>query len=223
MNHGSGSDLGPILYIIYINELPAVINDSNYTNQVHEVTENLFNDNCLECGSIPTYADDSTFVIATSTRNEAQDKITNNMRKIKDCMDTNSLSINLGKTEILELMVRQKRVRMAGAAPQLTVLKPDGTLKLIAAADSFRLLGVNLSRDVTWIHQMELGEKALLSSLRSVIGAIAHISPNLPVSSRQLIANGLVISRILCLIAMWGGIPQHLARKVQVLMNKCAR
>ena len=60
-----GSVLGPILYVIYVNELPSIINDVNCTNDVHIKTDasDLFDDNCEVCGQIPTYADDSTVVI----------------------------------------------------------------------------------------------------------------------------------------------------------------
>ena len=90
---------------------------------------NLFSDNCKKCGTIPTYADDATYIVTTSSRFEAQMKITENVDKIKKFLVANQLTINLGKTEILETMTRQKRVRLEGTPPQLTVLKPDNTLK----------------------------------------------------------------------------------------------
>ena len=99
---------------------------------------------------------------------------------MKRFLVSNSLSLNLGKTEIVETMVRQKRAHLAGITPQLSVLKPDGTLKIILAKESCRLLGVNLNRDATWNHQLELGEKPLVKVLRSVLGILSHISKKSP-------------------------------------------
>ena len=110
----------------------------------------FFSDNCHKCGQLPTYADDSTIVIVTRNRFEAQNRIIVIVDRIKTFLDANSLSLNLGKTEILETMVRQKRIHLSGNPPQLSVTKPDGTLKVILAKDLCRLLGANINRDASW-------------------------------------------------------------------------
>ena len=133
------------------------------------------------------------------------------------------MSINLSKSEIVETMVRQKRVTLQGLPPQLSVTKPDGTLKIILAKESCRLLGVNINRDATWSHQLSLGEKPVLKTLRSVLGVLTHVSTYLPVKSKLLLANGLFISRLLYLLPMWGGLPQRDMKTLQTIMNKCAR
>ena len=220
-----GSVLGPIFYVIYVNELPTLTNDSDCTNDVHAPRDNsnLFSENCENCGQLPTYTDYSTIVICTRSQFEAQDKIISIIERIKSFLTANSLSLNLSKTEIVEIMVRQKRVRLTGQPPQLSVVKPDGTLKIIVAKESCRLLGANLNKDATWSHQLELGDKPILKSLRSTLGMLTYISKNMPVSSRLLLANGLFISKLLYLLPMWGGLPNRDAKKLQSLINKCAR
>ena len=192
-------------------------------NTIHGEGINLFSNNCNKCGSIPTYADDASYVITTKTRYEAQEKINKNVLKIKQFLDANSLSINLGKAEILEIMVRQKRVSQTGAPPQLAVSKPDGSLKIILAGETCRLLGGNLNKYMSWKHHIEQGPKAVLPALRSQIGILTFLSKNIPRKSKQLLANGLVISKVLYLIAMWGGLSKSDCRKFQTLLNKCAR
>ena len=220
-----GSVLGPIFYVIYVNELPSILNDVNCTNEVHAKTDasDLFDDNCEVCGQMPTYADDSTVVITTSTRFQAQDKIVTIIDKVKTFLAANSLSLNLGKTEIVETMVRQKRVHLAGLPPQLSVVKPDGSLKIILAKYYCRLLGANISRDATWSQHLELGEKPIVKALRSTLGTLTHISKHMSVSCRLLLANGLFLSKLLYLLPMWGGLPAREAKKLQILINKCAR
>ena len=142
-----GSVLGPILYVLYVNELPSIINDVDCADAAHVSSEvsNLFCENCDKCGQIPTYADDSTVVITTKNRFESQDRLFTIIDRVKTYLAANSLSLNIGKTEIVEIMVRQKRVRLPGLPPQLSVTKTDGTLKVILAKDHCRLLGANLN------------------------------------------------------------------------------
>ena len=104
------------MYVVYVNELPAVLNDENCTNDAHVKTNesDLFDDNCVKCGQIPTYADDSTVVISTDNRFEAQSKIVSIIDSVKTFLTANSLSLNLGKTEIVEIMVRQKTCASVG-------------------------------------------------------------------------------------------------------------
>ena len=80
-----GSVLGPILYILYVNELPSIVNDVNCTDNVHVTNDesNLFMDNCDRCGQIPTYADDSTVLISTNSRFETQEKIVTILDRVK--------------------------------------------------------------------------------------------------------------------------------------------
>ena len=188
------------------------MNDSDCNEPAHitdDADSNLFTDNCNECGQMPTYADNSTVVITTSNRFKAQERITVIVDRVKEFLAANSLSLNLGKTEIVETMVRQKRARLTGIPPQLSVIKPDGTLKIILAKEYCRLLGVNMNRDATWNRQLDLGEKPLTKVLRSVLGILTHISRNLPPKSWLLLANGLFMSRLLYLLPMWGGLPRR--------------
>ena len=60
-------------------------------NVIHVKTENLFNNECKECGSIFGYADDSTYI---STDNK--------------------LNINTAKTTLIEIMLHQKKAKIKG-------------------------------------------------------------------------------------------------------------
>ena len=87
------SVLGPILYVIYTNKLPAIINDDSSGSQVHQDQTKLLTENCIDCGLLPSYADDSTYVVNTSTRFQAQEKIMTNLKKVKTFLDANMLAV----------------------------------------------------------------------------------------------------------------------------------
>ena len=75
-----GSILGPILYTIFINEMPDVINQyQDCTDNVHLPGDWLFSKNCTTCGSLPSYADDATFVHTSKSRMENQAIVANRL------------------------------------------------------------------------------------------------------------------------------------------------
>ena len=48
-----GSVLGPLIYTIFINELPEIVTDDDCTDTAHEPSEYLFSRNCKKCGELP--------------------------------------------------------------------------------------------------------------------------------------------------------------------------
>ena len=81
----------------------------------------MFGVNCLDCGAIDQYADNTTFIISSKFRPRNQLKLTENLDRIKIFLTSNNLSINMGKTKITELMIKQKRGQTLGSPPSLNV------------------------------------------------------------------------------------------------------
>ena len=99
VRHGvpQGSVLGPLLFSIYMNELPQVVSSQDCTADVHSDKTKLFSDNCLNCGSLPCYTDDANFIISKKTRRELQMKVDENITKLKNFLNNNDLTVNVGK------------------------------------------------------------------------------------------------------------------------------
>ena len=218
-----GSVLGPLLYTIFVNELPEITKEDDCSNYTHENTDTLFGINCEICGTIPCYADDATIIHSSKSRATNQQKLSRHLEKTTTFLNNNRLNLNREKTTISEIMSQQKRTRTIGSPPKLIVKDKNNLDKEITSMDYTRLLGCNISIDLRWSHHLESGEKALLPRLRKQLGAIKLLSWELPKKSKLLLSNGLLISKICYMVQIWGAAQKNSIRKVQVLMNQAAR
>ena len=221
-----GSVLGPILFTIYTNELPEIPREDDCRSDEHKIEDdrkNLFNKSWRKCGLVMCYADDTTYVATDKDRNTIQEKLRNNLEKIRRHLNANKLTINMGKTTLLETMLKQKRCRMDNRTPTLNVTDDRGQPKEIKVSEYCRLLGGNFSNNLEWKSQLESGEKSVLPGVRSKLGALRHVADEIPEKGRKLLTEGIIISRLAYLIPVWGGAPKKYIKKVQVLLNKAAR
>ena len=219
-----GSVLGPVLFTIYINEMPDIINeDETCDDTAHHPGEKLFGKNCTLCGTLPSYVDDATYVLTNNNRMENQLIVAKKLEKISTFLNDNNLVVNQDKTLIAELMTSQKRCKLKTAPPTLKVKDKKGNWKVIISSQKERILGINLQENLSWEAQVNIGEKALFPEVRKVIGAIKHIRNLTDNKTRLLLANSLVMSRILYLLPIWGGASNKITKELQVIMNLTAR
>ena len=119
-------------------------------------------------------------------------------------------------------MIKQKRSRIQGTTPSLLVTDKNGQPKNIHSGKYTRLLGGNVSNNLCWSDHLFHGEKAIAPAIRKRLGALHLLGQQLPQSSRLLLSNGLVISKIYYLIQIWGAAPPTQLKKIQIILNKVA-
>ena len=74
-----GSILGPLLFIVFVNDLPSVVSHSEV---------------CL-------YADDTTVYVADEDPAVVRDKLTEDLNAVADWIDRNGLRMNVSKTNFI--------------------------------------------------------------------------------------------------------------------------
>ena len=183
----------------------------------------IFTPNCNKCGAVPFYADDATILYHSNSRTQNQLKIETNLCKMKTFLNNNNLSLNMSKTKLMEIMIKQKRTRAVGTTPSLHTVGQDGQPKVIEVEKNLRILGGNLQDNLSLQAHLLTGDKAILPVIRQKLGALRYMGKNLPRASRLTLATGMIVSQINYIIQVWGGTERKYLKKVQVLLNDTAR
>ena len=100
-----GLILGPLLYIIFTNDLPEVVHEHLVDN------DTFFNTHCRSCGSICSFADDSTYAKSDKDADRLQDDIKSKFKEISSYMAKNQVILNSDKSHrlIMTLSMMHKK------------------------------------------------------------------------------------------------------------------
>ena len=141
-----GSILGPLLFLLYINDLP----------------------NCNLLSDVRMYTDDTNLTFASSDPEELFSSLTHDLSNLKQWLDSNRLSLNVLKTKCLFTGTRYK-ISLLPSEPYICL---DG--HLIERVNSYKCLGVQVDETLSWeAHISEVVSKvakvlAVLRRLRPI-------------------------------------------------------
>ena len=219
-----GSIIGPTLFNVFTNELHDVINDCETCNDAaHNVSELIFNTNCKKCGCLPSYTDDAVYMAASASRIWNQQRLEIVLERLTKFLNSNKLCVNQSKTVLQEYILKQKCCKAKGVPLHLLTLTDKGNIKDIKVVRSNILLGGTLQDDLQWRAHFETGEEPLLSALRKKLGTLKYLSKNIPQKSHLILASGLILSKMLYLLPIYGGTQQKYLSKLQTIMNNSIR
>lgn len=197
-----GSILGPILFLIYVNDMPICINDKRM---------------------MELFADDSTTISAQKYYEDLTISLNNNLNDIEVWCHQNRLSINLSKTIYMILGTWQlKRARIP--ENDNFVLKSIGGTE-IERMESSKLLGLLIDEDITWKTHLygNESEEGLIVKLKRKLNYIQRLKHYTSEETLKIFANGIFISTIQYAIQIWGSASTILINKIQRIQNSCAR
>ena len=143
--HGvpQGSILGPLLYILFTNEIPEVIHNEcdpdRVTGSQGQDTWPNYNMACKSCGSIGCYADDTTYTCSGKLSAALTDKLTNKYQLMSDFLVSNKLKLNDDKTHLMVMSTSQARAIRRGGSKDSSMVQIRTPSEVIETSESEKL------------------------------------------------------------------------------------
>ena len=211
-----GSILGPLMYCIFTNDFPEVVQEEDCHPGDAE-TPTKYCTHCRRCGGITIYADDSTYTVSGTDQDELSEKISAKFKRMADYLTANKLKVNSDKTHLLLMTTEQKRRHHP------TTVKIETETEIIETTEVERLLGAYIHQDMKWTEYLRNNNNSLLHCLNARLGALKKISGSASFKARLLVANGIFMSKLIFMIPLWAGCPGFIIDALQVCQNKAAR
>ena len=185
-----GSILGPLLFIIYINDI--VVSSIVFTDILFADDTSLISNLCNFYIGIPQTNSDFKAV------NEA---INTELQKLTEWLQINKLSLNVGKTKYM-LFQKQKSKRMY----DWLELEINGTK--ISRVDTFNFLGLTLNSNLDWKDHIN----TIANKISSTVGVLNKLKNFIPSSALKLIYSSLILPRLYYCNLIWGYKPTRLIK-----------
>ena len=190
-----GSCIGPLLLLIYINDLPLALDSSN----------------------VNMYADDTSIYYSSKSISSINNAVNKDLQSLKSWLDENKLSLNVAKTQSILIGSRYK-IR---AVEQPDNQKPflhigDEAISIIT---STKYLGVQVDQFLNWDEHLVTITKKVSRGL----GMLRYAKRYLPLVIVQAMYKSLVEPHFRYCCPVWGAAGITVLQKLQKLQNRAAR
>ena len=189
-----GSCLGPLLFLIYINDLPQAVQDS----------------------SVTMYADDTSLCHQSYDLTQLNEAINSDLKKLETWLNGNKLSLNVAKTHSMLISTKQKGSSLRSRNEALELKIRENELEVVQKT---KYLGVQIDCNLDWKEQI----KAVSIKVSRAIGFLKHAKSFLPMASLKTLYTGIVEPHFRYCCSVWGCAGSTDINQLQKLQNRAAR
>ena len=193
-----GSCLGPLLFLVYINDLPQAVQDS----------------------TVSMYADDTNLCYQFHDLTRLNKAINSDLKKLDTWLQGNKLSLNVAKTHSMLISTKQKHNSLKSQNKDLDLKIRDNDLEVVKKT---KYLGVQIDCSLNWKEQI----KAISSKVSRAVGFLRHAKSFLPKETPketlQTLYTGIVEPHFRYCCSIWGCAALTEINQLQKLQNRAAR
>ena len=190
-----GSCLGPLLFLLYINDLPCV----------------------LKCSKVTMYADDTSLAHSAKDIEDITSTMNAELENLKVWLHGNKLSLNVAKTTSMLIGTRHTINDKLTAEPLRANFMISG--EQIEQKPSVKYLGVHIDNKLKWKDHI----KAVASKVTRAISMIRHAKKFLPKHTLKVLYQGLVEPHFRFCCSVWGTCGVTTRCTLEKLQNRAIR
>ena len=191
-----GSVLGPLLFLLYINDL------CNTTDKCKFIL----------------FADDTNIFVAADTKEKAYDLANIVLSSINKYMKSNLLHINTKKSCYMYFSpLKRLKPSEECDVSNNEAIHIDG--KILNKVSYIKFLGVLIDDKLNWKPHLD----SLNRKLKSTCGRIYRIKSSLPIGLYKDIYHALFESHLSYCISVWGGVSKNRLNPLFLTQKKCVR
>ena len=189
-----GSVLGPLLFIIYMNDLNNVLSNANSIS----------------------FADDSNLAMTGENVIRLFSDMKSEITKLIQWFQVNKLTLNIAKTHYM--LFKPQNLQLECVLDDTCILEFDRDV--IESKDFIKFLGMALDKHLSWCHQYNQLRTKLSQSIY-LMNSVKHI---LPTKCLRLLYNSMFYSHLSYGIILWGNsMAEGNKNKIMKLQKKAVR
>ena len=189
-----GSCLGPLLFLIYINDLPQAVQNS----------------------AVSMYADDTSLCYQSSDIDVLNEAINNDLKQLDTWLQGNKLSLNVAKTNSMLVSTKQKHNGLKSRNEDLDLKIRNNELEIIQKT---KYLGVQIDNSLNWKEHI----KTVSTKVSRAIGFLKHAKTFLPKETLKTLYTAIVEPHLRYCCSVWGCAGSTELNQLQKLQNRAAR